>query len=519
MGKTTRNAILVLALLILSLPLWSDETFLDLNLQQYDPASGVPTQIKEKLVTTKAAIVVVDMWDQHWCKTYTARVSNLVPRMNQTLEAARKLGIPIVFAPSDVVGFYAEYPQRKAMQTVPSYPLPEPNTFEPPPQPVGRDRCECGPDQPCPAGVRVWTRQHKDLVLAENDVVIDCNNAREMLNFCRHNGIDTLIYMGVASNMCVLNRECGMVNMKRYGLKTLFVSDLVEAITANGIDPASREIDRNFTPAKGSAVIQRYIEQHIAPSFESRQLLAAAGVGSRDRRPHIVFVMAEQEYKSEVTLPTFAQRHLGDDFRYTFLTAESHKGAGRNNVPGLDALYDADLLVLSMRRRALPVTQMDHLERFIRAGKPLVALRVSVVPFQLSDPAECPGGHVVWQDFDEEVLGCRYEGYDSRSRRTGCDVWCAAHVDNRPVLKGLEDAAFHSASWLYRLNPLSDTATLLLEGRWSEDAATEPVAWTNTYKGGRVFYTALGHWEDFENPAFNRLLKNAIYWALGKDVP
>jgi hypothetical protein len=357
------------------------------------------------------------------------------------------------------------------------------------------------------------------LVITENDLIVDCNNGRELLNFCQGKGIDTLIYMGVASNMCVLGRECGMINMKRYGLQVRFVSDLVEAITANGIDPGSRESDPNFTPAKGSAVIQRYIEQYIAPSFESRQLLTAAGMGLDDHRPHIVFVLADDEYKSEATFPAFACRYLGDAFRCTFVTAESNAGAGRNNLPGLAALYDADLLVLSMRRRALPVTAMDHLERYLRAGKPLVAVRVSVVPFQLTDPTECPSGHVVWQDFDEEVLGCHYEGYDSRSRKTGCDVWLLDQAKTHPVLKGLEDAAFHSTSWLYRVNPLADTAMPLMEGRWSPDAATEPVAWTNTYEGGRVFYTSLGHWEDFENPAFNRLLKNAIYWALGKDVP
>ncbi|MDQ1255489.1 MAG: hypothetical protein QG656_80, partial [Candidatus Hydrogenedentes bacterium] len=196
----------------------------------------------------------------------------------------------------------------------------------------------------------------------------------------------------------------------------------------------------------------------------------------------------------------------------------SDEGAGHNNVPGLDALYDADLLVLSMRRCALPVTQMDHLERYIRAGKPIVALRVSIVPFQLNDPAERPDSHVIWQDFDEEVLGCHYEGYDSRSRKTGSDVWCVEQAKNHPILKGLEGATFHSPSWLYRLNPLADTATLLLQGRWSQDAPAEPVAWTTTYNGARVFYTSLGHWEDFQIPAFNQLLKNAIYWALDENV-
>ena len=63
-----------------------------------------------KIAPARTAVVVIDMWDRHWCKTYTARVANMVPRMNLTLAAARKLGLPVVWTPSDVVAFYRDYP-------------------------------------------------------------------------------------------------------------------------------------------------------------------------------------------------------------------------------------------------------------------------------------------------------------------------------------------------------------------------------------------------------------------------
>ena len=47
----------------------------------------------------------------------------------------------------------------------------------------------------------------------------------------------------------------------------------------------------------------------------------------------------------------------------------------------------------------------------------------------------------------------------------------------------------------------------------------EPVAWTNTYKGGRIFYTSLGHPDDFQTRHFDRLLMNAILWAADKPIP
>ncbi|MBM4034709.1 MAG: isochorismatase family protein [Planctomycetes bacterium] len=482
-----------------------------LTVQRHD-ADGRAVQEGLRIDPARTVVVVVDMWDRHWCKTYTARVGNLVPRMNRTLDAARRLGIQVVHAPSDVVGFYRDAPQRKAMLAIPAQPPPKAVPFEPPAQPCGKDCCECGPDRPCRPG-GVWTRQHPDLKIAEGDLIADCNNGRELTSLCAARGVTTLIYMGVASNMCVLYRSCGIINMKRQGLQALFVCDLVEAITANGCDPATKQKDLSFTPAKGSALIQRYLEEHVAPSIESRQLIAAASPGAQDKRPLVVFVISEPEYDTKSTLPAFAEKHLAKGFRCTFVQANPKDG---NDLPGLDALYDADLLVLSVRRRALPVVQMDHLERFIRSGKPLVALRTSCVPFAAGS---APAGHVVWEGFDREVLGCTYQGYDAESRRTGCDVWAVPDAADHPVLRGLASARFHSRSWLYKMLPLAEGAKPLMMGRWAEDKPAQPVAWTASHAGGRVFYTSLGHSDDFAEPTFTRLLTNALHWALALPSP
>jgi hypothetical protein len=139
-----------------------------------------------------------------------------------------------------------------------------------------------------------------------------------------------------------------------------------------------------------------------------------------DKRPHVVFVIADDEYGTEKTLPAFAQAQLEPELRCTFLHANP---SDRNDIPGLNALYDAEAVVLSVRRHFLPATQMDHLERYIRAGKPLVAIRVSVSPFAESGQLDrSADGQVVWQNFDREVLGCRYDFYDSKARESGSAV-------------------------------------------------------------------------------------------------
>ena len=485
---------------------------LSLTIQRRDAAGGLVRE-QHAIDPAKTAVVVIDMWDRHWCTTYTERVGNMVPRMNRTLAAVRKLGIQVVFAPSDVLDFYPDVPQRQAMQAIPPAPAPKLVDFNPPPTPSPTDHCECGPDEPCREKVKTWTRQQADLIVADADLIADCNNGQELLNLCAVRDIDTLIYMGVASNMCVMHRSMGMINMKRRGLRILVVADLVNAITANGIG-ADGKPDPNFTPARGTAMIQQHIERYLAPTFESRQLIAAAGLDphGEDKRPHIVFVIAEQEYRSRDTLLAFAEKYLGD-YRCTFCIAKGDEGDDRNDVPGLEALHDADLLVLSMRRRALPVVQMDHLERYIRAGKPIVAIRVSTVPFQVREAI--PTGHVVWDRFDQEVLGCDYQGYDSRSRETGCDVWVEPAAKDHPILKEVA-VKFHSPSWLYRQRPLSEDVTVLLRGRWAEDQPEEPVAWVREYNGAKLFYTTLGHWDDFAIPAFNQLLLAAMRWTTDK---
>ncbi len=76
---------------------------------------------------------------------------------------------------------------------------------------------------------------------------------------------------------------------------------------------------------------------------------------------------------------------------------------------------------------------------------------------------------------------------------------------------------FESNGTLYKVSPLEATTTPLLMGTF-QDKPAEPVAWTNSYKGGRIFYTSLGHIDDFKTPQFRALLSNAILWAADKQV-
>ena len=71
---------------------------------------------------------------------------------------------------------------------------------------------------------------------------------------------------------------------------------------------------------------------------------------------------------------------------------------------------------------------------------------------------------------------------------------------------------------LYKVDPLADSATSLLMGQIA-DASPQPVAWFNRRADGGVsFYTSLGHVQDFENPEFRKMLKQAIDWTVKETV-
>jgi type 1 glutamine amidotransferase len=163
-----------------------------------------------------------------------------------------------------------------------------------------------------------------------------------------------------------------------------------------------------------------------------------------------------------------------------------------------------------MRRRELPEAQLQGFKAYFEAGKPVVGVRTASHSFQN------------WLEFDKVVLGCNYGrhyGTGKDGEKTAITLFskdAAAH----PILRGVvrDGESWQSTASLYRVTPLLEGTTPLLKGRWKTEPE-EPVAWTNTHKGGRVFYTSLGHPDDFQDPHFRRLLLNGILWALDKPIP
>ena len=226
--------------------------------------------------------------------------------------------------------------------------------------------------------------------------------------------------------------------------------------------------------------------------------LCAANLQAAETKPHIVLLSGESLYGSATTLPKFAKRlEQQHGYRCTTIVRE-----GEHRFPSLDALGQADLVVVFARRMQLPAEQLGQVKRYVESGKPVIGLRTASHAIQN------------WLEFDKLVLGGNYHGHHKNNLSGNASVVPA--TKGHPILIGVADE-FKMGGSLYKNTPLANAAKPLLSGAVAGHPA-EPVAWTHSYRGNRTFYTSLGHADDFANPNFHKLVTNAIAWCLGVEA-
>jgi putative membrane-bound dehydrogenase-like protein len=245
-------------------------------------------------------------------------------------------------------------------------------------------------------------------------------------------------------------------------------------------------------------------------------LLADPTYAADAKPPHVAFLIGEDEYKTWETLPEFAKRELEPlGIKSTIINADPKD---LNHFPGIEKIADADVLFLSVRRRPMPKDELDVVRKFLKSGKPLVGIRTASHAFAARPGTKPPKGLDQWEDFDTAVLGGHYLGH--YKNKEGTDVSIASHAQEHPIMAGIRQSSYHSGGTLYKFEKVKG-GSVLMNGVTVDEGQpiTCPVAWTNTYGKSRVFYTSLGHEDDFKLPAFNRMLVNAIYWTAKQDPP
>ena len=260
---------------------------------------------------------------------------------------------------------------------------------------------------------------------------------------------------------------------------------------------------------------------------------------------HIVLIAGDDEYRSEELIPALARilavRH---GFKCTVLFAINKKTgeidpSTQDNIPGLEALDNADLMVMFLRFRELPDEQMKHIIDYVNSGRPIIALRTSTHAFRYRKNRNSP--YAKWDfrakpptkgGFGRVVLGETWAGHYGHHNHESTRGLIAKGMENHPIVRGIED--IWGPSDVYNITTLTGDAKPVIMGQVlsgmtpdskpNPQKELKPVAWIKTYTGAsgktcKIFTTTMGHAHDFKSEGFRRLLVNAVYWLLGMEVP
>ncbi len=263
---------------------------------------------------------------------------------------------------------------------------------------------------------------------------------------------------------------------------------------------------------------------------------------------HIVLVSGDEEYRSEEALPQLGKIlavHHG--FKCTVLFAINPEDGtidpdNRENIPGLEALKDADLMIIATRFRNPPDDQMKLLVDYIESGRPIIGMRTSTHAFRIPNDRKYAkydtgyGGADYTKGFGRQVLGETWVAHHGRHGRESTRGIVAPGEQQHPILRGIKDGDVWGPTDVYRVNlPLpGDSRPLVmgqvLQGMQFDDPPVDgrkndpmmPVAWTKTYdtasgKKARVFATTMGASQDLVPEGTRRMLVNAAYWCLGME--
>jgi nicotinamidase-related amidase len=216
----------------------------------------------------ETAIVVCDMWDQHWCRGATERVAEMAPHMNEVLKAARKQGVKIIHCPSSCIDFYKDTPMVQAPRQAPEVetdvPLRGWCSIDPdrePPLPIDDSDGGCDCEPPCETG-SPWTRQIAALEIEPVDVITD--NAQAYY-WMRQQGIKNVIVMGVHTNMCVLGRPFSIRQLVYQGMNVVLMRDMTDAMYNSRMSPYVNHFD-------GVRLVVQHIERYWCPTILSTDL-------------------------------------------------------------------------------------------------------------------------------------------------------------------------------------------------------------------------------------------------------
>jgi len=285
-----------------------------------------------------------------------------------------------------------------------------------------------------------------------------------------------------------------------------------------------------------------FINTGSAVAQKSLQWLVYQGNEGPGKGKHIVFISGDEEYRSEEGLPMLAkilaERH---GFKCTVLFAldlatNSINPENQTNIPGMEQLKTADLMVMLIRFRELPDEQMKHFVDYTNAGKPVVALRTSTHGFNYTRNKQSPYAKYSYNStikgweggYGKQVLGETWIDHHGVHGKEGTRGLVNGLFKDHPILRGVKD--IWTPTDVYGIRGLTTDSQVLLFGQSTNGMTASaplsyaksvmPVAWIKSHssesgKKAKIFTTTMGASIDLVSEDLRRLVVNACYWATG----
>ncbi len=258
---------------------------------------------------------------------------------------------------------------------------------------------------------------------------------------------------------------------------------------------------------------------------------------------HIVLISGDEEYRSEEGLPMLAQilavRH---GFHCTVLFAVDPQTGlidpvNQTNIPGLQQLESADMMVIATRFRELPDEQMKYIDQYVHSGKPILGLRTATHAFQYSRNKHSPYARYDFADqewpggFGQQVLGDTWINHHGDHGKESTRGVINPTYREHPILRGVQD--IWGPTDVYAIQHLPADAQILVLGQvltgmqptdpplaGKKNDPMMPLLWTKSFTGrsgkaSRVICTTMGASVDLQSEGLRRALVNACYWGLG----
>jgi hypothetical protein len=263
---------------------------------------------------------------------------------------------------------------------------------------------------------------------------------------------------------------------------------------------------------------------------------------------HIVLIAGDEEYRTEESMPMLGQilaKTYG--FKCTVIfSIDPETGIinpnNQENLPGLDALDSADMMIIGTRFRNPPNADMKHIDDFVHSGKPIMGLRTATHAFNFDKKSDSPYAHYGWRGgedwpggFGQQVLGDTWVSHHGHHKVEGCRGIIEEENKDHPILNGVTDV--FAESDVYGVNKLTGDETILMYGQVTESLEPDskpvegeknnpmmPVVWVKDFTGNngkisKVINTTMGASVDLANEDLRRLVINSVFWALDLDVP